>query len=343
MRPLSLAFPLALLAPAALAEVPNVAADITPVHGLVARVMDGVGAPDLVIRHGASPHEYALRPSEAAALERADVVFWIGEALTPWLEGSIGTLAGDAHTIALIDVSETIRRPFREGATFDAHDHGEDDHGEDGHEAHENEAHDEHGHEDHAHDDHGHDDHGHDEHAHDDDGHDHEGTDPHAWLDPENAKVWLDVIAAELSEADPANAAAYAANAAAGRSEIDAAASEVAAIVAPLREAGFVVFHDAYQYFESRFDLSAAGAITLSDATSPSPARIAEVRDTVADLGVACVFSEPQFDPGLVAAVVEGSGAKTAVIDPLGTEIAPGPGFYPALLRDLAARMAACL
>ncbi len=135
----------------------------------------------------------------------------------------------------------------------------------------------------------------------------------------------------------------YAANAAAGRSEIDAAADEVAAAVAPLRDAGFVVFHDAYQYFEDRFGLQAAGAITLSDATSPSPARIAEVRDAVAEFGVACVFSEPQFDPGLVAAVVAGSGARTAVIDPLGTEIAPGPEFYPALLRDLAARMASCL
>lgn len=325
MRALPLALPLAILAPAALAEVPKVAADITPVHGLVARVMDGVGSPDLVIRHGASPHEYSLRPSEAAALERADIVFWVGEALTPWLEGSIGTLAGEARSIALLEVPGTISLPFREGATFEAQGHGEDDHG---HEAHEDEAHDVH-----AHDVPGHDDHD----------HDHEGTDPHAWLDPENAKVWLDVIAAELSAVDPANATAYAANAAAARSEIDTAESEVAATVAPLREAGFVVFHDAYQYFENRFDLAAAGAITLSDATSPSPARIAEVRDAVADFGVACVFSEPQFDPGLVAAVAEGSGAQTAVIDPLGTEIAPGPGFYPALLRDLAARMAACL
>ena len=165
---------------------------------------------------------------EAAALERADLVFWVGDDLTPWLEGSLNTLAGDATAIALLDVPGTISLPFREGATFEAHDHGDDDH---------------------AHDDHGHDDHSHDDHAADADGHTHEGTDPHAWLDPENAKLWLDVIAAELSAADPANAAVYAANAAAGKSEIEAAASEVAATVGPLRDAGFVVFHDAYQYF----------------------------------------------------------------------------------------------
>jgi len=327
MRALRTALPLALLAAPALAEAPQVAVDITPIHGLVARVMDGVGVPEQVIRHGASPHEYALRPSEAGALERADLVFWVGDALTPWLEGSIDTLAGDARAVALLDLPGTISLPFREGATFEAHDHGDEDHA----------------HDDHAHDADGHDDHGHDDHAADADGHSHEGTDPHAWLDPENAKLWLDAIAAELSAVDPANAAVYAANAAAGRSEIDAAAGEVATTVAPLREAGFVVFHDAYQYFEDRFGLRAAGAITLSDATSPSPARIAEVRDAVAEFAVACVFSEPQFDPGLVAAVVAGSGARTAVIDPLGTEIAPGPGFYPSLLRDLGARMTSCL
>ena len=322
-RPLLAALPLALLSPAAFADVPAVATDIAPVHGLVARVMDGVAVPDLVIRPGATPHEYSLRPSEAAALERADLVFWVGEALTPWLQDTLSTLASDAVVVGLLEAPGTITHEFREGATFEAHDHAEA------------ESH------DHDHD-HDHDEHGHDDHA-DDHGHSHTGIDPHAWLDPENARVWLDVIAAELSALDPGNSALYAANAAAGRAEIDAAVSDVAARVAPLKEAGFIVFHDAYQYFEDRFGLSAAGAITLSDATAPSPARIAEIRDAVNGFGVACVFSEPQFDPGLVSAVVDGTGAVTAVIDPLGMDIELGPDFYPALLRDLAGRMAGCL
>jgi zinc transport system substrate-binding protein len=338
-RPLLAALPIALCASAAYAEVPAVATDIAPVHGLVARVMDGVGTPDLVIRPGASPHEYSLRPSEAASLERADVVFWMGEALTPWLAGTIDTLAGDANVVELLAASGTVTHEFRVGATFEAHDHG--DHGHEDH-SHGDHSHDEHSHDDHSHDDHAHDGHGHDEHAHDH-GHSHEGVDPHAWLDPENAKVWLDLIAAELSALDPANAALYAANAAEGRAEIAAAAAEAAMTVAPLKDRGFIVFHDAYQYFEERFGLAAAGAITLGDATTPSPARIAEIREAVTAFGVACVFSEPQFDPGLVAAVVDGTGAVTSVIDPLGMDIAPGPGFYPALLRELAGRMADCL
>jgi zinc transport system substrate-binding protein len=317
--------PAVLFAAPALAEVPAVAADIAPVQGLVARVMQGVGTPELVIQHGASPHQYSLRPSEAAALENADIVFWVGESLTPWMDDTVQTLAGDATVVELLEVPGTVTLPFREGATFEAHDHGHEDHGDD-----------------HAHE-HDHDDHAHDDHAHDDHGHSHEGVDPHAWLDPENAKLWLDAIAAELSAADPANAATYAANAAAGRAEIDAASAEAAASVAPLKDSGFVVFHDAYQYFEARFGLSAAGAISLSDASEPSPARVAEIQGAVADLGVACVFSEPQFNAGLVATVMDGSPAKTAVLDPLGTTIEPGPDFYPALIRQLSTSMADCL
>ena len=154
--------------------------------------------------------------------------------------------------------------------------------------------------------------------------------------------MWLDLIAGELAQFDPGNADAYRANAAAGRIEIDQAVVTIDAGLAPLRDGGFVVFHDAYQYFETSFDLSALAAISLSDASSPSPARIAEVRDTVAELGVSCVFSEPQFNPGLVATVLDGTGAKTAVIDPMGTEIPLGPQFYPALLLDLGQRMANC-
>ena len=297
------------------ADVPKVATDIAPVHGLVARVMQGLGSPDLVVQPGASPHGYSLRPSEALALNRADFVFWMGEALTPWLEGSIETLAPDARVIELLHVDGVIELPFREGARFAGHQDGE--HGEEGHEG---ETHEEEGHDD----------------------HDHEGIDPHAWLAPDNGKLWLDLIAAELAQLDPDNAAGYRANAKTGKAEIDAAVITIDAALGPLRSGGFVVFHDAYQYFEASFDLSALAAISLSDATAPSPARIGEVRDTVAELGVSCVFSEPQFNPGLVATVLDGTGAKTAVIDPMGTEIPLGPQFYTLLLRDLGQRMADC-
>ena len=312
-------------ATAVTAEVPRVATDIAPVHSLVARVMDGLGTPDLVVRAGGSPHDYSLRPSEARALERADAVFWVGPALEPWLGGSIDTLASEALVVELLDAPGTITLDFREGAVFDDHDHGDGAHGDTHDEAHETDA---------AHDDHDHDD--------DHEAHDHEGTDPHAWLDPENGKVWLDLIADELAALDPENADTYRGNAAAGRDEIDAAMADARAALSSAGESEFVVFHDAYHYFENRFGISAAGAISLSDASDPSPARIEEVRDRVRDLGVACVFSEPQFNQNLVETVTEGTSARAAVIDPIGLDLEEGPGFYPALIRSVAEDIAGC-
>lgn len=306
------------------AEVPRVAADIPPVHGLVARVMQGLGEPALVVPPGASPHGYSMRPSEARALDQADVVFWLGEALTPWLEGPLEELAGSAQRVELLEAEGTTVLPFREGARFEAHAH--DDHA--GHGEHED-------HDGHA----DHDDHKDHADAHE---HHHEGADPHAWLLPANAQAWLDVIAEELAEHDPDNAAAYKANAEAGKQEIAEAVASISAQLEPFRAKQFIVFHDAYQYFERGFGLNAAGAISISDAAKPSPARVAEVRDVVADLKVTCVFSEPQFNSGVVATVLDGTGAGTAVLDPLGAKLEPGPQFYPALLQEIGTAIAGC-
>jgi len=350
------------LAGAGWAEVPKVATDITPVHSLVARVMQGVGSPSLIVAPGATPHGYAMRPSEAAALDSAEIVIWIGPDLTPWLEDAIGTLAGDAHDLALLEAPGTRTLAFRQGATFAAHDdhgHGDadahedtHDHGGHDHDAHAD-GHDAHGHDDHADaggDDHDHGtdhadagDHGPDHaEARDDHGHAHAGTDPHAWLDPANARTWLALIAEELSAHDPANAARYAANAEAARDEIDALEAEIAQQLDGVADVPFLVFHDAYQYFETRFGMRAAGAISLSDATDPSAARIAELRDLVDARDIACVFAEPQFDPKLVETVF-GGVARHGVVDPLAIGVEPGPDLYPTLMRDMADALRDCL
>lgn len=347
-----------LTASLALAEVPQVATDIAPVHGLAARVMDGIGEPHLVVPPGASPHGHSMRPSEARALAGADAVFWIGDALTPWLESHIENLSGKAHVVELLGASSTLGLEFRETTVFG--DGGHDDHGHHDDHGDEHAEHDDHdGHEDHddhdeehaeGHDDHdGHDDEhaeGHDDHGdhagHDHGGHAHEGIDPHAWLHPENAKAWMALIAQELAELDPENAAAYLANAKAGQAEIDAAAAQTAEKVAGMKGRDFIVFHDAYQYFEAAFGLEVLGAISLGDAARPSPAQLAEIRDAAKEGDVACVFAEPQFNPGLVATVAEGTGAGTAVLDPLGTGIETGPQFYPQLLVSLGDAVAAC-
>lgn len=378
---LSASAAVALMGGTAMADAPRVAVDIAPVHSLVARVMDGVGTPDLVVPPGASPHEFSMRPSAAAALQEADLVFWMGEDLTPQLGEAIETLAGDASATALLEAEGITLLAFREGALFEAHahdhgDHGHDDHAEhDDHDhaehehdhdhsekkaKHDDHDHGEHGHKEHDHDDHDHSghDHGdedhaeheghdhadHDEHKHDDHaGHDHGDHDPHAWLSPQNASVWLNVIAAQLSAADPQNAGAYFSNAAAARDEMAALSAEVSATLEPVRGGSFIVFHDAYQYFETDFDFAASGAISLASASDPSPARIAEIQARIRDEGVDCVLAEPQFNPGLVETVLDGVEAKTGVIDPLGAELDLGPGLYPQLIRNMAETLVDCL
>jgi zinc transport system substrate-binding protein len=313
--------------------------------------MDGVGMPDLIVQPGGSPHEYSLRPSEAEALQEAGLVFWIGPDLTPWLGDAIETLAADASVTELLEADGTIELEIRESALFEAHEHGDDD--DEGHEDAEHED-DDHADDDHAdgahadgeHEGEEHEDHAHEEHAEEEGGHEghgHGAHDPHAWLSPQNAATWLNVIAGQLSAADPENAGAYFANAAAGRAELDTLAADINTMLEPVRSGQFVVFHDAYQYFESAFDLPASGAISISDASDPSPARIAEIRVRIADDGIDCVLTEPQFNPGLVATVMDGTTATTGVLDPLGSDLEPGPALYPQLMRNLASTLVDCL
>jgi zinc transport system substrate-binding protein len=347
---LSLSVAGTLMAGSALAQAPRVAVDIAPVHSLVARVMEGVGTPALIIQQGASPHEYNLRPSDAKSLQDADAIFLIGEDLTPWLVEAIETLAGQAAATELLETKGTTLLEFREGALFEAHDHSEHGH-DDHHDDHEEEKDHDHDHEGHAddHDDHNdqhehegeHSNHGDPKDEHHD--HDHGDHDPHAWLAPANAQNWLNIIAADLSALDPANAGTYYANAAAARAEIDALSAAVNGRLESVRGGRFVVFHDAYQYFETAFAFPASGAISIGDAADPSPARIAEIRGRVAEEGIQCVLSEPQFNPGLVATVMDGTAAKAAVLDPLGSNLDLGPDLYAKLLQNLAASLADCL
>ena len=298
-----------LLSGTASATVPKVVTDIPITHSLLTQVMAGIGIPDLIVDRGASPHEYSLRPSNAASLEAADLVFWISNGLTPWLDDALNTLARNAKVIELMDAKGATVLPFREGATFETHSHR----------------------------------HKHDEDGHDEDEHPTVNVDPHGWLDPYNGRIWLDVIATALSKIDPTNSDIYFANATQAKADIDTVISELEATLAEFRGTNFIVYHDAYQYFEKRFDVLAAGSISLGDVSDPSPARIAEVRKKVEELGIICVFSEPQFNSELVRTVTDGVSVKTRVIDSLGTQFTLGPDFYLNVLRGIAQSMASCL
>ncbi|MFM7444699.1 MAG: zinc ABC transporter substrate-binding protein [Tabrizicola sp.] len=300
----------------ALAEVPKVVTDIPPVHALVAQVMGDLGQPELLLAKGADEHDFQLKPSQAGAVADADLVVWIGPELTPWLDGAMDSRPEGAAALALLDADGTMRRAY--GAAK-GDDHGHEDHAEEGHSE-----------DGHAEDGH--------------DGHDHGSEDPHAWLDPGNAQVWLGLIAAELGKVDPENAAAYAANAATAGQEIAALDAELAAMLAPVKDKPFVTFHDAYGYFVDHFGLTFAGSIALGDASSPGAARLAELRGELEAGGVVCLFPEVQHDPGLVEQLAEGTDVKIGgALDPVGSSLEAGPGAYAALLGGIARTIADCV
>ena len=292
----------------AAAAVPDVVVSIKPLHSLAARIMDGVGEPTLLVSGGASLHSFSLKPSQAASLQEAELVVWVGPNLETFLHDPLVSLAGKAEVIEAMELPGMTLLPARTGGTWEPHHH------EDAEEA---------GEEDHDHDE--------------------GGIDGHLFLDIGNAIVITDAVAASLSRLDPEHAAAYAENAQALRKDLAALDSEVAAALAPEREKPFVVFHDAYQYFEARYGLAAVGSITVSPDQSPGARRLSEVREKIEALHALCVFAEPGFEPRLLETVISGTGALSAVLDPEGIDLAPGPDLYDALLRGLAQGLKDCL
>jgi zinc transport system substrate-binding protein len=311
----------------------SVVTSIKPVHSLVSGVMQGVGSPTVIIEGAGSPHTYSLKPSQATQLQDADLVFWMGDELEPFLVDAAQNIARNAELVNLFDSHGLKKIRFREGGMFDEHD-DHDDHAKDDH--------DDHGKEKHAKDDH--DDHGHDKHAKDDhDDHGHGEFDPHVWLDPINAKAIVHEIEEALVKADPKNAKKYEANAVRMAGKLDQLVTELRAQLQPVQGKGFIVFHDAYQYFEQRFGVAAIGSITVSPEVMPGAERVRDLREKIKDLGATCVFSEPQFEPKLVRTLVDGTGARTGVLDPLGSSLTKGPDLYFQLVREMARSLKECL
>jgi zinc transport system substrate-binding protein len=305
LAPLPVALSTCLATAPAHAAPPRVVADSPAVGSLAALVMGDLGAPVVLLSGGADPHDFQLRPSQAMALAGANILFWVGPAFTPWLERAIEGVGLRGESVALLQADGVHLRSHDEAVGAHDHDHG---HG-----------------------------HGHGADA-------DSGIDPHAWLDPFNAAVWVDVIAARLSGADPENAAVYADNAKAARARLTALDADLAEALRPVRSAPLIVFHDAYGYFAEHFGLTIAGSIALGDAASPGAGRIAAIRETLIETGAACVFPEVQHDPALVRVVIEGTGARMGgALDPAGASIPSGPDHYETLMRGLAQTILACL
>ena len=315
----------------------RVVASINPVHSLVSAVMAGVGEPYYLMRDAGSHHTFNLRPSDAAAIQDADVIFLVDETIEVALAGAIHDLARDAHVIELSAAHDLFFLPLREGGAFE----------EDPHHVHDEDEEDDHGHSHnigrdhgHSHDDEEMDDHAH---SHDDDGHGGGPFDLHLWLDPHNAQEMAHMIADVLAEADPSNAARYRDNAHELIYRLEDLKAEIAADVAPARGKPFIVFHDGYGYFEERFGLAAAGSAVVSAQRSPGVRRIRELRDRVRELGVVCLFDEPQFDRRLVNTIIEGTSVRAGTLDSLGSNMESGPEMYFSLMRNMAASFRDCL
>jgi len=182
-------------------------------------------------------------------------------------------------------------------------------------------------------------------------GHDHDHghgnaagrVDPHMWLDPDMARFIVTAIRDALIALDPPNSDRYSGNAAAADAAMRDLDGEMRAALTPLKGRRFLVFHDAYQYFERRYGLAAAGAIALSPELAPGARRIADLRASIRGGDIACVFAEPQFSPALVETVTEGLAVRTAVLDGIGAGYAPGPALWFDVMRGMMRAFAGCL
>ena len=321
----------------------KVVTSIKPIHSLASYLMDGIGKPELIVDGYASPHGFSMKPSHAKMLQNADLIFWVGEDLENFLEKPLKSIAKKAEKIELIEIKGLNVLKFRERNIFDEHDH--DDHGHDDHGKKEDD-HDDHGKKEDDHDDHDHDDHGkkeeHDDHDDHDghEGHAHGEFDPHIWLDTMNAKAMLNEMAEHLIENDPKNEAKYKSNLDKALKDIDKLTIEV--MTELNNSVSSIVFHDAYQYFEKRFNVNVLGAFTVNTDVMPGAEQLAEIREIIEHDKVACVFSEPQFNPDIINAVAKDMKIKTGVLDPLGATLDSGKDLYFKLIRNMSASFKGC-
>jgi zinc transport system substrate-binding protein len=285
---------------------PNVVVSLKPLHSVVAGVMEGVAAPSLLLSGLETPHSFALKPSHARELQRADAVFWVGPQLEQFLIKPIKTLAKGATVIGFARLVPLL--PNREEALW-MHSglHGDKA-----------------------------------AHAHDD-AHGHGELDPHFWLDPVRVSDIVPIIVQTLSKIDPAHAANYGANGVRLRRRLYELHRHLEALTAPVRNVPYLVLHDAYQYLEARYRLGAVGSFVLNPESGPGVRRIAAIRRIIEKNNIRCVFREPQLAQLGLSAVSDMAKLKIDELDPLGATHIPGPDAYFGILMGLARKLASCL
>ena len=287
------------------ANAKDIVVTIKPLHSLVTGVVGNTAKTHLLVSGNQSPHGYKFKPSQVKLLNNSAVIFYIGDTFETFMEKAFDSIPSNVVKVPVAEKARLKLLPYREGGPWEEDKHEGHDHGHEGH-------------------------------------HDDGGGDMHVWLVPDNAIKMIKAITRELSKVYPANRDIYKANARSYVQKITALDSELSAALSNSKEFPFIVFHDAYQYFEKHYGLNGVGSITFDPHDFPSPKRLKEIRGKLNEMSAACVFSEPQFSDRLVRTVIKGTSAKTALIDPLGANIKDGPNLYFELLSGMAASFKRC-
>ena len=305
-------------------ETKGVITTIQPINALVNAVIGNTGGSTSLIPSEVSPHEFKLKPSNVKTLQDGNIIFYISNHLESSITKVFKNLPKNIKIVNLMEETGVNHLAIRDNEEWERHDHHDD--------------HDKHAKKDDHHDDH-------DKHAKKDDHHDdHEKEDDvHIWLDPDNAIKIIQKVNKELSLLFPENSQIYNKNATNIINKITELKSELKEELLSIKDKPYIVFHDAYQYFEKVFGLNAVGSIALEDDVATSPKQISYIRNKIIKSNVSCVFQEPQFDSKLVKTVVEGTDAKIGTLDPLGVDIANKKDFYLQLIRNMSKSLKECL
>lgn len=281
----------------------RVLTSIQPLQLIAAAVQDGIGKPEVLLPPGASPHHYALRPSDVRRVAEVDLLYWIG----PDMEGFLPRVLNGRSkpTVAVQTLPGMSLRHF-----------GEDSHS---HDEHEDDA---------------------DEHDHD---HRPGSLDAHLWLSTVNARVIAARMASDLSAADPANAARYQSNLSSFVQRLDALDQRLKTRMAGVSGKPFFVFHEAFDYFESTYGLKHTGVFSVASEVQPGAQHVAAMRKRLQEVGKTCVFSEPPLRPRLAETLTAGLPVKLAELDALGGTLPVTAQGYEQLLENLGNGLAGCL
>lgn len=284
-----------------------VVTSIRPLGFIASAIADGVTPTEVLLPDGASPHDFALRPSDIQRLRSADLVLWVGPDMEAFLNKALVPISA-TRKLAVSELP-AVKPLLMKGEEDDDHDHAGEAHN----------------------------------HADDDHGHHHGEYNMHVWLSPEIAKVTAIAIHDRLLELMPQNKDKLDANLRQFENLLTQTDKNVGNMLTPVQGKGYFVFHDAYGYFEKHYGLSPLGHFTVNPEIQPGAQRLHQIRTQLVEQKAVCVFAEPQFRPAVINAVAKGTKVRSGTLDPLGTGIALGKDSYGKFLAQLSNQYVSCL